>query len=122
VVYVSSGVKRPGGETETQLFRIAQEALTNVARHADATLVRLELEQRGDTLLLTITDNGGGFASSVDTPNGRRTVAGLGLVGMRARARAANGRLTLTSSPGKGVTIRAEVPVGLKSREKADAA
>ncbi|MDQ1473177.1 MAG: hypothetical protein QOJ99_4657 [Bryobacterales bacterium] len=102
VEYVSSGVQRSDGETETQLFRIAQEALTNVARHANATLVRMELERSGQTLSLTVSDNGRGLPDV-------KTGTGLGLVGMRARSRAADGTLTVSSSPGKGVTIRAEI-------------
>lgn len=105
VEYVSQGVTRADGETETQLFRIAQEALTNVARHAHATFVRLEIERTGDKICLTIADNGRGFPR---TGQGR----GLGLVGMRARARAANGALTVTSSEDGGVTIIAEVLAG----------
>jgi signal transduction histidine kinase len=102
VEYVSSGVQRSDGETETQLFRIAQEALTNVARHANATLVRMELERSGQTLSLTVSDNGRGLPDV-------KTGTGLGLVGMRARSRAADGTLTVSSSQGKGVTIRAEI-------------
>ncbi len=104
VEYVCSGVPRLDSDTETQLFRIAQEALTNVARHADATLVRLELESLGPTVCLTITDNGQGML-----PSANKT--GLGLVGMRARSRAIAGSLSVSSAPGKGVTIRAEVRI-----------
>lgn len=104
VDYVCAGVPRLDGDTETQLFRIAQEALTNVARHAEATLVRIELETEGDAVVLTVADNGQGMPLS---SKGN----GLGLVGMRARSRAAAGKLTISSSPGKGVTIRAEVHV-----------
>lgn len=104
VEYVCSGVPRLDGDTETQLFRIAQEALTNVARHADATLVRIELEVLVGTVVLTVADNGQGI---IPSPNGN----GLGLVGMRARSRAASGKLSIASSPGKGVTIRAEVKI-----------
>jgi signal transduction histidine kinase len=104
VEYVSSGVPRTDGETETQLFRIAQEALTNVARHANATLVRMKLERSGNSLTLAVSDNGRGMPDV-------KTGTGLGLVGMRARSRAADGSLTVSSSPGRGVTIRAEIQV-----------
>jgi signal transduction histidine kinase len=97
-------VQRTDEETETQLFRIAQEALTNVARHANATLVRMELTRTGDSLALTVSDNGRGLPEA-------KTGTGLGLVGMRARSRAADGSLTVSSAPGKGVTIRAEMQV-----------
>lgn len=107
VEYSSSGIDRADEETETQLFRIAQEALTNVARHANATFVRVELEQKNNRLLLTVSDNGRGMASE-----GAR--GGLGLVGMRARSRAADGALRLISAPGKGVTIKAEVQMKME--------
>jgi signal transduction histidine kinase len=103
VDYVSTAVQRTDGETETQLFRISQEALTNVARHAEATFIRMELVQEGNTLTLTISDNGKGMSPSKTGPGG------LGLVGMRARARAAEGTLTVSSTPGMGVTIRAQI-------------
>ncbi|MCU1326118.1 MAG: integral rane sensor signal transduction histidine kinase [Bryobacterales bacterium] len=121
VEYVSSGVERPGGDIETQLFRIAQEALTNVARHADASLVRMELERKGDRLTVTVTDNGSGLSQS-QSDGGSRARSGLGLVGMRARARAARGELTVSSSAGKGVTIRAELPAPVQAKETANAA
>ena len=92
------------GETETQLFRIAQEALTNIVRHASATVVRMRLASGDSRLSLTISDNGCGFVNT-----SRR--AGLGLVGMRARARTAGGTLKVTSTPGQGVTIEVELPV-----------
>lgn len=90
--------------TETQIFRIAQEALTNVARHSDATEVRIELLQHRDTLRLTITDNGKGMSVA-------RATHGTGLVGMRARARVAGGTVSVDSSPGNGVRICAELPL-----------
>src|SRR5207253_1634493 len=71
VDYISSEVQRTDSETETQLFRIAQEALTNVARHANATLVRLELRRSGDALVLTVSDNGKGLSDA-------KTGTGLG--------------------------------------------
>ena len=62
VDYSSTGVERTNGDTETQIFRIAQEALTNAARHAEATFIRLELVQEGDTLTLMVSDNGKGMS------------------------------------------------------------
>jgi signal transduction histidine kinase len=99
-----NGSHRLPGETETQLFRIAQEALTNIARHANATIVRMHLDSNDSRLSLIISDNGQGFANS-------RRRAGLGLVGMRARARTAGGALRVTSTPGQGVTIEVELPM-----------
>lgn len=102
VDYTATSFPRAGGETETQLFRIAQEALTNVARHANATLVRMELKHSAEFLTLIVTDNGRGFS-------GANPGRGLGLVGMRARTRSADGTLEVSSDPGRGVTVRAEV-------------
>ncbi|HUQ91179.1 MAG TPA: sensor histidine kinase [Bryobacteraceae bacterium] len=99
---------RLSDETETQLFRIAQEALTNVGRHANATAVRMQLTPAVDHVVLTVSDNGEGVRGS-----GRRE--GLGLVGMRARARAAGGTFKMDSIPGKGVTITVKLPLKRKS-------
>src|SRR5262245_17059246 len=104
VRYMSTFSGRLHRTTETQIFRIAQEALTNVARHSHATQVRIELSQHNDTLRLTISDNGTGMRVTTATQ-------GTGLVGMRARARAAGGTLSLNSSPGNGVHICAELPL-----------
>ncbi|HUS08627.1 MAG TPA: sensor histidine kinase [Bryobacteraceae bacterium] len=103
VSYEAVGCHRLSGETETQLFRIAQEALTNIARHATATLVRMHLRFHDSRLVFTISDDGRGFAKE-------RNPAGLGLVGMRARARTAGGVLKVKSIEGHGVTIEVELP------------
>jgi signal transduction histidine kinase len=103
-LYASSFEGRLSREVETQLFRIAQEALTNVARHSDATEVRLDLAEAGNLLRLTVQDNGKGMALRTDS-------VGIGLVGMRARARVAGGALFVDSRPGHGVRICAEVPL-----------
>ncbi len=94
---------RLGGETETHLFRIAQEALTNVARHSSATHVDLALDTRDGMLRLSIADNGGGIRSK---PQSGR--AGLGLAGMRERMRVAGGQIGVQSNS-HGVTVIAEV-------------
>ena len=91
---------------ETHLFRIAQEALTNVARHASAKHVRLQLEQAGGHVRLRISDDGRGLSPAPDNPRG------LGLIGMRARARSAGGDMDIRSRPGEGVLIEVRVPVG----------
>jgi signal transduction histidine kinase len=105
VAYESDFSDRLEAETETQLFRIAQEALTNVARHANASHVRMELKKAGRNLLLTIADDGRGMPPSISQHGG------LGLVGMRARARDAHASLRIRSSPGRGVTVLVEVSV-----------
>ncbi|MBZ5576569.1 MAG: sensor histidine kinase [Acidobacteriia bacterium] len=92
-------------ETETHLFRIAQEALTNVARHAHARHVRVALKSGGDQIDLSVRDDGDGLP---ETPaNGR----GMGMIGMRARARSAGGDVSVRSRPGQGVVIEVRVPI-----------
>lgn len=104
VSYTSAFSGRLEGTVETQLFRIAQEALTNITRHSEATEVRIDLAETGNRLRLAVSDNGKGMKLRTD-------VAGIGLVGMRARARVAGGTLTIQSRPGEGVRICAEVPL-----------
>jgi two-component system sensor histidine kinase UhpB len=105
-------------EAETHLFRIAQEALTNVARHASAKHVHVELEGGGGMVggmvggtvggkvTLRIADDGRGLSPVPANPRG------LGLIGMRARARSAGGDVDIRSRPGQGVLIEVLVPVG----------
>jgi signal transduction histidine kinase len=97
VDYQSSYHERLADETETHLFRIVQEALTNVARHSGATRVDIELARNGDRVHLRVKDNGHGF-------NGNGS-SGLGLVGMRARAESVGGELQIKSSDGVEVDL-----------------
>jgi PAS domain S-box-containing protein len=90
---------------ETNLYRIVQEALTNIVRHAQATQVAVLLERRGDQLITIIEDNGAGFDFQAAGQNGR-----LGLLGMRERAEMLGGTLVVESTPGTGTTIYVEVP------------
>jgi signal transduction histidine kinase len=91
---------------ETHLFRIAQEALTNIARHAFARHVHMQLEQVDRDVILRISDDGRGLTAAPDKPRG------LGLIGMRARARSAGGDLQIRSRGGEGVLIEVRVPAG----------
>ena len=102
----SSFSERLADSTETHLFRIAQEALTNTARHSGATEVHITLACTNDRVELSIRDNGSGMPQGM--PSGRKT--SLGVVGMRARARDAGGELAIESAKGGGVTITAVVP------------
>ena len=90
----------------TAAYRITQEALTNVARHAFATQVRISLEGKNDMFILTVKDNGCGFK-----PQDLENSHCLGLVGMRERAALAGGSLELHSKPGKGTRINFRLPL-----------
>jgi signal transduction histidine kinase len=106
VHFDSTAPGRLPDETETHLFRIAQEALTNVARHAHAKRVDVRLERSNGEARLTIRDDGCGLPGR-ESP-GRR---GLGLIGMRARARSFGGAVEVRSRPGEGVLIEVRAPV-----------
>jgi signal transduction histidine kinase len=98
-------VERLPVEIETALYRIVQEALTNVAKHADAKRVTILLTQRGNSASLLVQDDGSGFDPE-DVRDG-----GLGLIGMRERVSLLGGRLTVESTEGAGTMVSAEVPV-----------
>jgi len=92
------------GERGTALFRIVQEALTNVSRHARATLVNIVLERREEDLALEVRDNGVGI-DAVARPDA------LGLLGMRERAALVNGRVEISGRPGKGTVLIVRIPL-----------
>lgn len=99
--------RRLRDQTETHLFRIAQEALTNVARHSQATSVSLDLLSHGDDVALTIRDNGRGIEM-----NERHSAPGLGLAGMQTRARGCGGKLSMETAAGKGLKLEVTCPIG----------
>ena len=105
VDYQSTLTSRLPERAETQLFRITQEALTNIARHSGASHVNVSLQTSNGRILLQITDNGKGLAGS----NGNRP--GLGLVGMRARAVQAGGSLAFTTPAGGGLDLLVDLPL-----------
>jgi signal transduction histidine kinase len=88
------------------LFRIAQEALRNAAKHGHAQQVDLTLSEQGDGLALSVTDDGWGF-----DPGGVRHNGGLGLVSIEERARLVKGQVTIHSGPQQGTTISVRVPL-----------
>ncbi len=94
-------------DVETSLYRIVQEGLTNVVRHARASDVGILLEKDADKVKLFVEDNGVGFEQNPIEENMR-----IGLIGMRERAEMLGGKLTIESSPGKGTSIIVEVPDG----------
>src|ERR1700687_1720664 len=90
---------RAPSEIETACFRIVQEALSNVARHASARNVEIALTAQGGVVELAVRDDGVGF-------DVKRLRNGLGIVGMRARAELAGGQFAVESAPGDGTTVR----------------
>ena len=90
----------------TAMFRIFQETLTNVARHAKATRAEVVLQKQRDRLVLLIRDNGRGFDQA--DPSLSKS---LGLLGMRERAAILGGRVNISSAPGKGTTVTAWIPL-----------
>ena len=97
--------QRLPAETETALYRIVQEALTNVLKHASASRVTVRLRQSERFVELLVQDDGAGF-----DPRGVRD-GGLGLVGMRERVALLGGRMVVDSSEGAGTMLKAEVPI-----------
>jgi len=99
--------RRFAPDTETTLFRIAQEAMVNVAKHACADRISICLESNGAPVKLTIADNGAGFDPAVaERPDDRH---GWGLISMRERAHSIGGHLRVESSPGKSTEVIVEV-------------
>jgi PAS domain S-box-containing protein len=94
-------------EVETVLYRVAQEALNNIAKHAYARHVELRLERGASHASLTVADDGVGF----DAARVSRDAKGLGLVGMRERAAYIGGEFVVHSKPGKGTRIKVNVPL-----------
>ncbi|MGD8600855.1 MAG: PAS domain-containing protein [Gemmatimonadota bacterium] len=90
----------------TAMFRILQEALTNVIRHADAGAVEIVLESDEASVSLTVSDDGKGLDATTDAG------AGFGLLGMRERVRAFDGCFAVDSAVGRGTTIRVALPLG----------
>ena len=93
-------------DVSTTLFRILQEALTNVARHAKATRVEIVKQKQRDRLVLRIRDNGRGF-----DPADHSLSQSLGLMGMRERAAILGGEVNISSAPGKGTAVTAWIPL-----------
>ena len=100
-----SAVKELSPGSALALYRIAQEALGNAAKHSKAKQVRVRLLRAGAVVRLIVSDDGVGFVLGHAGDSG-----GVGLVNMRERVRYLNGTFVLDTQPGRGTTIRAEVP------------
>jgi two-component system, NarL family, sensor kinase len=111
-VQVEAAAGRLPEHVETALYRTAQEALQNVAKHAAASSARIRLSVPGDRVLLEVSDNGDGFdVAAAPRTTGAAAPSGFGVPGMRERAELLGGRLELSSVPGRGTTVRLTVPL-----------
>jgi len=99
------------------VYRIVQEALANVAKHAAASRVKVELRRRDDSIVIMVEDDGGGFDPGVRMEG---TGSGLGLVGMMERTQLLGGRFDVRSTVGFGTRIEAELPLRSFTNEEAD--
>ena len=101
--------KRLPPHIETTLYRVAQEALTNVLKHAQAHRVSVLLERRGDQALAIVEDDGSGFdvEAVTNAPDAQRR---LGLLGMQERVALVGGTLMIESTPGAGTTVFVRIP------------
>ncbi len=99
----------PAPEVEVAVYRVFQEALTNVARHSGATHVDARLAPDGSDLLLVVQDNGHGFPVE---PGANAGAGHAGLAGMKERVVGAGGRFQVASAPGRGVRLEARLPSG----------
>ena len=100
--------ERLSPDIETTLYRIAQEALNNVAKHSRATEVDVMLERRADSVTLIVEDDGVGFDADGETANGE----GFGLIGMQERAALVGATLQVETAVGQGTTIFVRMPAG----------
>jgi signal transduction histidine kinase len=99
----------------TALFRIIQESLTNISRHAEATRVEITLAERGDELVATVKDNGRGIDEEhLSNPRS------FGLIGMRERARSLEGEVNICRLPDGGTGIEAIIPRNAREKEQSD--
>lgn len=104
----AASVETLDDDRRTVLYRIAQEALTNVGRHAHATIVNVSIRRIQGAFRMEVRDDGRSF--NVERSIGSRTHKRLGLIGMRERVEMVGGKLTIESVPGRGTTVRADIP------------
>jgi|GEM_PF-166280 len=103
------GKERLSRQIEVALFRVAQEALTNIQKHAEATSVSVLIERRDSQIVLIVEDNGRGFP--VDEVLTEAERPHLGVLGMRERVTSVGGTLEIETSPGKGTTLFVRIPL-----------
>ena len=108
-----AAVNKVNSDKRTVLFRVAQEALTNIARHAQASRAEVTIQKLDGAICMKIKDNGKGFLAQrvLHAKKNKR----LGLLGMRERLEMVGGNITIQSTPGKGTTVRAQIPFSSNS-------
>ncbi|MCI0396325.1 MAG: GAF domain-containing sensor histidine kinase [Chloroflexi bacterium] len=109
--YQGADVSPLGDAVTISLYRFAQEALTNVAKHARATQVDVVLKHNPGMIVLSVTDDGQGFKRREEEPFSR-PAGGIGLIGMQERIELLGGRVAIDSEPGRGTHVVAYVPIG----------
>ena len=107
--FTSGMIEQLNNASRTVFYRVAQEALTNVARHAQASRVEVNFEKLPNAICLKIKDNGKSFQAQRVLHSKRNTR--LGLIGMRERLEMVGGSFSVESAPGKGTTVRAQIPL-----------
>jgi len=104
-VDVEGEERRLEGDAQVALYRVAQEGLTNVRKHANAHAATIRLSYLPDVVRLEVRDDGRGVDGAIDRRSG-----GFGLIGIRERAERLGGSLTVESTPGTGLAVRVELP------------
>jgi len=110
------GVEALGIAERAVLFRVAQEALTNVVRHAHATQVEMTISKMSGAFRMEISDNGKSFP--VEKTFLAKNPKRLGMIGMKERIEMVGGNLTIESTPGKGTSVRAQIPFNKSKKQK----
>jgi signal transduction histidine kinase len=101
-------------EIQTTCFRIAQEAITNAVRHANATRIDVDLGRENGNFRLQVRDDGRGF----DAESAQAQTVGLGLIGIKERATLVGGRAKIISTPNKGTTIEVSLPLTFRPERR----
>jgi len=110
-----AGVEQLDTAQRTVLYRVAQEALTNVSRHAQASQVQVNIQKLDGTVCMRVKDNGKGFHIA-QLSHGKKSKR-LGLLGMSERVEMVSGKFKVESAPGKGTTIQARIPLANDARQ-----
>ena len=108
---VGEDLGRLGEAVNITVYRLIQECLTNVIRHAEASSVEIDLRREGEAIAVTVADNGKGLGERNESE-----VARFGLMGMRERVQALSGEFRLDSRPGQGLTVYALIPAPAPER------